>query len=214
MNADQFRSRLRECREMPGEDDPLYRSRMNELIEEAGGSITLGKDPELDQKLSSATDEDRVSPWSEIGPSPLDRRLAVVCELYLDADPEQRQELRECFAGEDLRRLNVFMGRAARLIGSTEDTEWFRLGLAAAGIEAARYDFRDFIFYLDILRFGAERAEIETGPFFEEAMEMSPLIQDYLRRLRSRSSGSLKASVRLCGPPQWAEEAKAWWRFW
>lgn len=111
------------------------------------------------------------------------------------------------------------MARAARLIEVTNDPRWLRRGLVAACIEDGRYDFRDLIASLSILRFGAERAGIEIEPFFREALEISSLqspsreawpLRKILLDVNSYPKSTLRHFVRVFGPPEW----KPWWRFW
>src|SRR5436853_3297163 len=124
-----FRERLSECKEMPGIGDPVYRSAFNELILEAGGSITLPAADTVQKNVQSALTEDEGREWSQSGETPMDQRLAAFADLYLRADATQKAEIESSFQDEQLRELLVFAGRAARFAVSRKDTQWMRLGL-------------------------------------------------------------------------------------
>lgn len=225
MRSEEFEARLGACREMPGSGDRVYRSAMNELIAAAGGSIRLGigTDPKVRRSLAAAIADDRRTRWMDVGSSLLDARIAAFSDLYADADADQRQIVKGSFGGEQLRELEHFVARAARLIEVTGDPQWLRRGLAAACIDGGRYDFRDLIAGLGILRYGAERAGIEVEPYFREALEMScppdssdnaPPLQEIFSTVESYPKDTLKFFVRKFGPPEWSDETKPWWKFW
>lgn len=229
MRSEEFEKRFRYCREMPGSGDPAYRSAFNEVIMEAGGSIRVDQDinPETLETLTAAGADDKDRRWGGVGASPMDARLAAFSELYVDADPDQRKMISDSFDGEELRELGVFVARSARLIEATGDPRWLRRGFAAACIEGGRYDFRDLISSLSILRYGAERAGIEVEPFFHEALEMSlPArstktlsLQEIFLTVKSYPKQTLRDFVREFGPPEWEDEmkpdeVKPWWKFW
>lgn len=234
MRSEDFENRFRYCREMPGSNDPAYRSAFNEVIMEAGGSIRVDRDttPETLERLTTAGIDDKNRQWRDIGASPMDARLAAFSELYADADLDQRKIIRDFFKDEELRELEVFVARSARLIETTGDAHWLRRGFAAACIEGGRYDFRDLISSLSILRYGAERAGIEVEPFFHEAVAMSLpststkalSLQEILLTVKSYPKQTLRDLVREFGPPEWKDEVKPdevksdkvkpWWKFW
>lgn len=225
MRPEEFEARFRDCGEMPGSNDPAYRSAMNEMIMAAGGSIRLDRnmDAEITRGLVAAIANDRRRSWRDVGSSPMDARLAAFSDLYADANPDQRQILRSFFDGEQLRELEHFVARAARLTETTGDPRWLRRGIAAACIDGGRYDFRDLIASLSILRYGAERAGIEIDPFFREALEMSyprdpstesPGLRELFLTVEAYPKRTLRYFVRKFGSPEWRDETKPWWKFW
>jgi len=193
------------------------------MIREAGGSIRMDRNtnPEVLRRLTAAIADDKKRRWRDVGASPMDARLAAFSELYADADPDQRQILRNFFDGEQLRGLAHFVARAGRLLETTGDPRWLRRGVAAACIEGGRYDFRDLIASLSILRYGAQRAGIDIEPFFQEALEMSPParpteapeLQGVLLAVKSYPKRRLRYFVREFGPPEWRSEATSWWEW-
>ena len=129
----------------------------------------------------------------------------------------------EFFSGERLRELEHFVARSARLLEFTEDTQWLRRGLAAACLDAGRYDFLELLANPSILRYGAERRGLELAPFFDEAIEMAvradvstaaPDARGLLETVKGYSQRELKYWVRQFGPLQWRNEVKPWWMFW
>jgi hypothetical protein len=217
-----FEERFRKCREMPGADDAAYRSTANEMIKEAGGSISSA-DAKAFKKLGAAMADDQKRWWTGFGTSQMAARLAAFSDLYGDSDAQQRQILRDSFAGERLRELELFVARSARLLESPEDSQWLRRGLTAACLDAGRYDFRDLIASLSILRYGAERGGIEIAPFFREALEMiaptdvptgTPEVREILLTVQGYPQRELRWFVLKFGPPEWRDEVKPWWMFW
>lgn len=145
--------------------------------------------------------------WEDVGSCALDARLTELAKLYLASDSEQRKFIRAYFSGKEERlwELIIYVRRIAKLITSAEDIKWLRLGLAAASIEAGRWDFRDLIVSLVILRFAAERVGLEPLPFFDEIIEISnPTMNDIFNNARNHSTGDIEATVKAFGPEDWA----------
>ncbi len=145
--------------------------------------------------------------WEDVGSRALDTRLTELAVLYLASDSEQRKLIGAYFSGNEKRlwELIIYVRRIAKLITSADDVNWFRLGLAAASIEGGRWDFRDLIVSLVILRFAAERVGIEAVPFFDEIIEMSnPTTHSIFNNARNHSTGDIEATVKAFGPEDWA----------
>lgn len=112
--------------------------------------------------------------WDNVGTNPLDIAFTELSELYLEADSTQRKYV---FEQAELAKLPYnlwyFIRRVAKHIQSQGDTRWLEIGLAASLIDGARGDFRDLITSLVLLRFTAEIHEIDTKPFFDNAIQNS-----------------------------------------
>ncbi|MEM7356461.1 MAG: hypothetical protein AAF657_36940 [Acidobacteriota bacterium] len=222
MKRQDFERRLRECQEMPGADDPAYWSAYNAAIKEAGGSIS-SSDREASEKLDLALEDDKKREWSWIGSSPMDARLAAFSDLYLEAQAEQRQFLQISFTEDELDKLLHFIARAGLLVEASGDSQWLKRGLAAACIEGSHCEIRETLGSLSLLRFGAERAGIDTGPFFLEAVRMlSPSkprssTEELILQVMDYPEEDITGIVRMIGPPTWQDELgpeKPWWKFW
>src|SRR5262245_53080559 len=106
--------------------------------------------------------------WTQIGAHPLDLRLTELADLYLSANPDQRLTIYKDFQNDQPRlwELLVYVRRMTKMLATPADDQWLRRGLAIAAVEGARSDFRDTIVSLVILRWGAERAQIDTRRYF------------------------------------------------
>ena len=101
--------------------------------------------------------------------------LDLACSLYLRGEERLRREIRDSFSawtavrGRMLARAWPFADRFA----DTCDDHWLRLGLAAISIDDNGTDFRDSYVALGALYLSAVRCDMEPGPYFEEAAEIS-----------------------------------------
>ena len=102
--------------------------------------------------------------------------LDELCGIYLEADPGQRVAIRAVFddKGSVLKYLYSYIGgRVTRLLKSSEDVKWLRLGLAAAAIEDMRVDYRDLLICLGKLYLAAESIGIKPLSHFKAVARMS-----------------------------------------
>jgi len=131
--------------------------------------------------------------------------LDELCALYLETDRQQRGVIRGFFDDKDRIRKHLYSytgGRAARLLESTGDVKWLRLGLAAASIEDRRVDYRDLLICLGELWLAAESVGIAPARHFSamarisnsEARYGNRSTQDLLRHFRR--SGHLRSIKR------------------
>jgi hypothetical protein len=112
--------------------------------------------------------------WNNVGPNPLDAAFTELSELYIEADSTQRKYIFEQAGLTNLPyNFWYFIRRVAKLIQSPRDARWLEIGLVASLIDGARGDFRDLIASLVLLRFTAEIHEIDTKPFFDNAIQNS-----------------------------------------
>jgi hypothetical protein len=142
--------------------------------------------------------------WSKVGRHPLDLRLTLLAELFWDSNDKQRQQIRASVDKQDAWALVAYVRRIGILINSRDDIRWLRAGLAIAVIEDARFDFRDLIVSLVILRFAAERMGIDTKPYFDEVIKVSTArTRGVLRNVRNHSKADILITVREFGPRDW-----------
>jgi hypothetical protein len=101
--------------------------------------------------------------------------LDLACRLYLEGEEVLRREIRASFGGWTFVRGRMLARTwpfADRLADTCED-RWLRLGLAAVSIDDNSTDFRDTYVALGALYLSAVRCDLEPGPYFEEAAEIS-----------------------------------------
>ena len=149
--------------------------------------------------------------WDNVGSNPLDVAFTELSELYLEADTAQRGFIFEQAAIAKLPyNLWYFIRRVAKHIQSQEDAKWLEIGLAASLIDGARADFRDLIVSLVLLRFAAEIHEIDTKPFFDNAIQNSgDKLTPILENARNHSEPNVHYTVQTFGWPELVEESKA-----
>ncbi len=132
--------------------------------------------------------------WTQIGEHPLDLRLTELADLYLSANPDQRLALYQDFHNYERRlwELVVYVRRMAKMLATPADGHWLRRGLAIAALEGARSDFRDTIVSLILLRWGAERAQIDTRSYFIEIIAIAPReARDVFRNAKSHHRAAM-----------------------
>jgi hypothetical protein len=177
-------------------------------------SVRVLEDPEFRawSKLPDGSGYRNTPIWAYIGHRKLDKKFTKLADLYRNSQPARRKEIRDFFAGQwdRLDEMWLYVRRVARLIKSKRDTVWLRRGLAIAAIEGGRVDYRDTIVSLVILRYGAERAGIETGLFFDEALPMvSPRSRGIFNNARDHHASDVRYTVITMGPPDWAAELES-----
>lgn len=148
--------------------------------------------------------------WKDIGRSPLDAKLTALTELFIAANSEQRQLIRDHHEEQHDRlwELIAYIRRVARLIVTKDDVGHLKLGLAAAAIEGGRWDYRDLIVSLVILRFAAERVGIDHVPFFNEAIKTVSMETNeaIFTNARDHSPENVEYTIRSFGPKDWISE--------
>jgi hypothetical protein len=148
--------------------------------------------------------------WDHVGTNPLDIAFTELSELYLEADSTQRKYIFEQAGLAKLPyNLWYFIRRVAKHIQSQGDAKWLEIGLAASLIDGARADFRDLIASLVLLRFTAEIREIDTKPFFDNAIQNSDeKLKPVLLNARDHSEPDVHYIVQTFGWPELMEESK------
>lgn len=127
--------------------------------------------PEASRVISDFVD-------AKVGPGPLEEVYSLLdslCDIYLDAGPEQRSEIR-ILIGQNravLGRMYSYMGRATNILEQTGDPKWLRQGLAAASIADLRVDFRDLLVALGDLYVTAAHVGINPHDHFEAVGRIS-----------------------------------------
>lgn len=148
--------------------------------------------------------------WDNVGTNPLDKAFIELSELYLEADSTQRKYIFEQAGLTNLPyNLWYFIRRVAKLIQSPRDARWLEIGLAASLIDGARADFRDLIASLVLLRFAAEIHEIDTKPFFDNALQNSDdTLKPILLNALNHPEPDVHFIVQNLGWPELVDESK------
>ncbi len=144
------------------------------------------------------------------GESPVDfdqlgELLDELCAIYLEANDEERAEIRALFDNKQrvLKYLHSYVGgRTAARLEATADVKWLQLGLAAASIADRRVDYRDLLICLGELWLAAEGVGIAPARHFSGVARISNTeprygdgsTQDLLRHFRT--SGHLRSIKR------------------
>lgn len=131
--------------------------------------------------------------------SPYDKLKGPVedlCELYLVANSDQRDQIRNILDDKRtiLSKLVTYPSYISGFINSPDDVRWLRMGLAAAAIENGRNDWRDTIVSLGPLYLAAEGAGIDPILPFQEVAEIS--IEPVRRILKGFHESAYLASLR------------------
>ena len=144
--------------------------------------------------------------WANVGSIPLDNFFTELASLYIAANEAQRSVLYEYCGLQTaiIENLWYYIRRVGKLIEKQEDTKWLELGIAGLLLDGGRFDFRDTITSLALLRFAAERKGIETRPIFEKFIQQSQgNMKTMLENIRDYSKSSIRSSVDYFGPPEW-----------
>jgi hypothetical protein len=148
--------------------------------------------------------------WEYIGRLPLDKSFTRLARLYLAADDSQKNTLYSYYGGQRVLLENswCFVRRLGRLIHSQDDLKWLEVALASAMLDGARGEFRDLIDSLVVVRFIAERCDIDIksafDPFIQSASEE---MKGLLENVRDHPEASVHFTVQTCGPPEWVLES-------
>lgn len=159
--------------------------------------------------LRNKQDYTDTSLWQGVGKHPLDLLLLDLAHLYENARQDEKDFIGNIFTNRQhcLWQLVIFIRRMAILVASGKDYELLRYSVDIALIEDARFDFRDLIVSLLILRYAAERANIEIEEMFEDAMKTakSQITKDVFTNVRNHSREDLMYTIKKSGPPKWVE---------
>ena len=148
--------------------------------------------------------------WENVGTLTRDIFFTEFAELYIDADAAQRKRISDYFAARSLiNDLYLYVRRIGKLIQSEQDSRWLQIGIAAAMIDGGRGDYRDLIVSLVLLRFAAELHEIDTKPFFNDAIQNADeKMKSILINARDHKESDIHFTVQNSGNPDWVAESK------
>jgi hypothetical protein len=134
----------------------------------------------------------------------LDSKLTMLAELFLVADADQRQMLRDTFAdqGDLLWDLNLFARRTTLWMDGMMDDRWIMRGLAAIAIENASVDYRDTAVTLIILRFASDLAGLDFAALVNAIPELqSEALYDHIQNAVTYNGDNLRFIIESFAPP-------------
>lgn len=151
--------------------------------------------------LSTALEDYGPKGWARVGEHQIDRLLTRLTDLYWDSAEEQKLTLRARVDGANTWALVLYVGRLSKLVTKETAIECLRRGLAIAALEGCRFDSRDLIVSLVILRHAVEGVGVDSRPAFEEALEAFPgEVTGVFRNARDHSPESMRSTVDSFGP--------------
>jgi hypothetical protein len=167
------------------------------------------------KKKYNRTKDNYKNMWADIGHHPLDHLFFDLASIYYRASPAERTIIEGFFSGKTYRflvtkkltrllQLVYFVRRVAKLIDSPSQIDLVRAGLAIASIEGGRYDFRDTIISLIVLRFAAERNGINFLVLIDTIIPVvRPESRSIFLNVKNHSETDMLFTVRRHGPPGW-----------
>jgi hypothetical protein len=159
--------------------------------------------------------------WANVGSTHLDNFFTELATLYIAANDGQRSTLFEYCGRQQpiIQNLWYYIRRIGKLIETEDDKKWLELGIACFLMDGSRFDLRDTITSLVLLRFAAERKGIETHSIFDNFIQSAPEnMKEMLKNVRDHPESSIRSSVQFFGPPEWktmeskAPEKKTFWK--
>lgn len=159
--------------------------------------------------------------WENIGNHPQDILLSELGKMFVDANQEQRNEIKEIFRRKHKLTWQsflkgrpvptwqsvLFIRRVAKMLESKDQVYLLQIGLAIADIVAGLEDFRDILSSLAILKYGAERVGIDMTSLIEKSIpDYSVELTKFLKNVQSWSKRDIDFSVKKFGPADWAQE--------
>jgi hypothetical protein len=134
----------------------------------------------------------------------LDSKLTMLAELFLVADDDQRQMLRDYFAeqGDSLWDLNLFARRATLWMDGSMDDRWILRALAAVAIENAALDYRDTVVTLVILRFASDVAGLDFAALTDAIPELQgDALDPHIENAITHSLDDVRFIILSFAPP-------------
>lgn len=167
--------------------DAVFQSRFESLSDVIGPKVSHFRDSDF---------------WETAGSTSLDEQLTQLADLYAEASAPQRALIRTAVNPRAEANLVMYVRRLSILILREKDPSWLRRGLDIACIENGRFDYRDSIVSIVILRSAAERSGIDPVPYFDEAIRNCDKgFVDVIENARDHRPKDVRDLLRAFGPP-------------
>ncbi len=139
--------------------------------------------------------------YSSPKPGPLDDKILVLTEAYVQMNADQREALRGSIGFNTCDVLIAFAQRAAALAVRQKSERWLFAGLMALAIEDQRADFRDTLTACSLLRHSAKKIRIDPNALFVRAAEHAEadtarMLRDFHTYAMSTLFGSGMRTIR------------------
>ncbi|NQT12703.1 MAG: hypothetical protein HQ582_08140 [Planctomycetes bacterium] len=140
--------------------------------------------------------------WDSAGTTRLDEEFALLADLYLESSTTQQESIRAAVAPKAEWNLVAYVRRLSIILFAEPDPTWIRRGLAIACIENGRFDFRDLIVSLVILRSAAEQMHVDPLPYFGDALlHCDEPVVHIIEDARDHREKDVRDILREFGPP-------------
>jgi hypothetical protein len=147
--------------------------------------------------------------WEALIENPLDILFMELAELYKAADEGQRLIIEKFFERkpEWTWQLVLFIRRTAKLLNLSNKDKMVNAGWSIANLVSKKDDFRDIIVSLVILKYAADKSDIDIRPSLETAMiNANEVFKNILTSTLNHNHSSVVWTVKNFGPTEWANE--------
>jgi hypothetical protein len=141
--------------------------------------------------------------WTSVGATELDQQLTRLADLFVHTPENQRPRVRDAVHARSLWNLVSYVRRTSLLILTSRDAIWLRRALAIAAIEDSRYDYRDLIVSLVIVRAASEQVGLDPIPLFDWCLDtLKPTSRDTFTNARDHADSDVCDILKHFGPPE------------
>jgi hypothetical protein len=147
--------------------------------------------------------------WEDMIDHPLDILLMKLAELHQEADESQRLVIENFFERkpEWTWQLVLFIRRTAKLLNLSNKDKMVNAGLSIANLVSKIDDFRDIIVSLVILKFAAEKSDMDIKPLLEtEMINANEIFRNILASTLNHNHSSVVWTIKNFGPTEWAKD--------
>lgn len=141
--------------------------------------------------------------WGSIGDNELDDQLTLLADMFASASDADRATIRSSVHPNALWNLIAYVRRMALPVLRERDAKWLERGLFVAAIEDGRFDFRDLIVSLVILRAASEQIGLDCHSYFNYIIEHCSLSSvGTFANARDHSPSNVSDLLQSFGPPE------------
>jgi hypothetical protein len=139
--------------------------------------------------------------WKSVGHGERDRQLTELADCLIRCTLRQKQFFRSAVHDHAIWNLIAYVRRVAVLLIREREPIWLRRGLEIAILESGRFDYRDSICSLVILRAAAESIGLDPIPDFDKAIRhCDSSMEHILQNARDHLPKDVRDILRMFGP--------------